>query len=52
MPMSNELIGMLLMGVAVGMWINFPQFPEPLSVINPFIGLVFFLGGILLYLKK
>ncbi|MFH1225345.1 MAG: hypothetical protein V1676_06110 [Candidatus Diapherotrites archaeon] len=50
--MSNEMIGMLLIGVAVGMWINFPTLPEPLSAVNPFVGFAFFLAGILLYLKK
>ena len=48
--MQNKAIGMFLIGLGAGMYI--PGFPAPLNVINPYIGLIILIIGIVVLLKK
>jgi hypothetical protein len=46
---SNEA-GLFLIGVGVGMYL--PSLPKPLGAIQPFLGLIIIIIGVLLMLKK
>jgi hypothetical protein len=47
--MSNE-VGLFLIGLGVGTYI--PLLPSPLDVIQPYLGLVVILIGVLIMVKK
>ncbi len=47
--MNNEA-GLFLIGLGVGMYI--PVLPKPINVIQPFLGLIVILIGVLLMIKK
>ena len=46
--MSNEA-GLFLIGIGVGMYL--PALPKPLNTIQPFLGLIVIIIGVLLMLK-
>ena len=46
--MSNEA-GLFLIGIGVGMYL--PALPKPLNNIQPFLGLIIIIIGVLLMLK-
>ena len=45
-----QLVGFLLLGMGVGKY--FPSFPEPLNVINPWVGIILIILGIFLLIKN
>ncbi|MBN1160307.1 MAG: hypothetical protein JXA43_03735 [Candidatus Diapherotrites archaeon] len=45
-----QLIGFLLLGMGVGRYI--PGLPEPLNVINPWIGIILIIIGIFFLIKN
>jgi len=47
--MTNEA-GLFLIGLGVGMYV--PTLPKPMDVIQPFLGLIVILIGVLLMIKK
>lgn len=47
--MNNEA-GLFLIGLGVGMYI--PMLPKPVDVIQPFLGLIIILIGVLFMIKK
>ena len=47
--MSKLAAGMLLIGIGVGYYL--PNFPEPISIINPYIGLALIIIGVAVLLK-
>ena len=49
MATFNHNLGILLLGIGIGRYI--PSLPEPLGFINPFIGLIFILLGVILVMK-
>ncbi len=46
---ENKLIGMLFIGAAIGFYL--PALPEPLTPINAYIGIMFLLIAVLLFIK-
>jgi len=46
----NAEAGLFLIGLGVGTYI--PTLPKPINVIQPFLGLVIILVGVLLLIKK
>ncbi|MDP6671067.1 MAG: hypothetical protein QGI60_04595 [archaeon] len=46
---EKQLVGMLLLGMAIGTYL--PPLPEPVSAINPFVGLIFLVLGVIMFIK-
>lgn len=46
----NAEAGLFLIGLGVGMYV--PTLPKPINVIQPFMGLIVILLGVLLLIKK
>lgn len=42
-------IGMFFIGLAVGLY--FPAFPAPLSIINPYLGIIFLVVAVILLVR-
>lgn len=47
--MSNQLVGMLLLGMAIGMYI--PVLPDPVGQFQKYVGLVLIVLSVLLFMK-
>ena len=47
---ENKLIGMLFLGIAIGNYI--PTFPEPIAPIQQYIGLIFLIIAVILFIKN
>ena len=47
--MSQSLVGGILLGIGIGVYI--PALPGVLEIVNPYIGLVFIVVGLILLLK-
>ncbi len=47
---NNQLVGMLLLGMAIGTYL--PDFPEPLAKINPFLGIILLVIAVILFVKS
>ncbi|MFH1255944.1 MAG: hypothetical protein V1494_01495 [Candidatus Diapherotrites archaeon] len=47
--MAQMSLGMLMLGIAIGLFI--PEIPEPFALLNPYLGFVFLLIGIVLFIK-
>ncbi len=47
---SNQLVGMLLLGIAIGQYI--PSLPEPANAIQPYLGLILIVLAIVLFVKS
>ncbi|MBN2067897.1 MAG: hypothetical protein JW744_05505 [Candidatus Diapherotrites archaeon] len=50
MGSNNQLVGMLLLGIAIGTYI--PAFPEPIQIINPYIGIILLVIAVILFVKS
>jgi len=46
---QNLMAGMLFIGMAIGTYI--PVLPAPLDIINPFLGLIFLIVGVIFFIK-
>jgi hypothetical protein len=46
----NAEAGLFLIGLGIGMYV--PTLPKPISVIQPFLGMIVILLGVLLLIKK
>ena len=49
MASFNHNLGILFIGIGIGRYI--PGLPDPVSFINPFIGLIFIVLGVILVMK-
>ena len=47
---SMDAVGLFMIGIGVGLYI--PHLPEPASILQPFLGLIFVIIGILLMIRK
>jgi len=47
---SKQLVGMLLLGIAIGQYI--PDLPEPANTIQPYLGLILIVLAIILFIKS
>lgn len=46
---EKQLVGMLLLGMAIGTYL--PPLPEPASIIAPYLGLIFLVLGVAMFIK-
>ena len=46
---ERQAVGMLLLGMAIGSYL--PNLPDPVSVINPYLGLIFLVLAVILFIK-
>lgn len=49
MGTGGKELGMLFIGVAIGVII--PALPEPITIVQPFVWLIFFIIGVILLIK-
>lgn len=50
MAESAQVAGMFLIGIGVGLYI--PGLPAPVNIINPYLGLVFVILGVIAFLRR
>ena len=48
--MSNQLVGMLLLGMAIGMYV--PVLPEPVGQFQRYVGIVLIVLSVMLFMKS
>ena len=46
---ENKLIGMLFIGAAIGIYL--PSLPEPLTPVNAYLGVIFLVIAVVLFIK-
>jgi len=50
MGSNNQLVGMLLLGMAIGSYL--PDFPAPIEKANPYIGVILLVIAVILFVKS
>ncbi len=48
--MSNQLVGMLLLGMAIGLYI--PVLPDPVGQFQKYVGIVLIVVAVMLFMKS